>query len=612
VRTDCANLSMYAVLDSARLPIAVMNGSAKILSYVNSAFCSLIGKNADEMVGLPFAKLMPDDACLLLLDQVYRKGKCETHVEQTHGKPHPFYWSYEIWPTWEEMPGNGDPVGVVLQVTETAPLHSRAAVMNEALLLSAVRQHGLMEEAESLNNKLTAEISERRRVELEIEQLAFYDALTDLPNRRLLMDRLHHGTLACCRTMHHGAIIFIDIDNFKRLNDSQGHHRGDLLLQQIAQRLKESVREDDTVARLGGDEFVVMLEELSENHAEANAQAKKIAVKVLASLDRPYLLDGHDYHCGASIGITLFGKNRESVSDLLKRADLAQYKAKSAGGRNIRFFDPEMEAKAKARATLEGDLRRATREGQFRLHYQPQVNDEGDLVGAEALLRWEHPDRGLLLPSEFIAFAEEHGIIEAIGHWVAETVCMQLMEWGLRSETAHLTLAINVSAREFGHPAFVTRMLTIIDEAGADPRRLILEFTERVMFGPIEETLVKMSALKDRGVCFALDDFGIGFSSLASLKNLPLSQLKIDRSFVRDVLTNPADAVIVSAVIALGQSLGLSVIAEGVETEEQRQFLRKHDCHIYQGFLFGPPVPVENLAFNVRTTESTSGAPRIN
>ena len=221
-------------------------------------------------------------------------------------------------------------------------------------------------------------------------------------------------------------------------------------------------------------------------------------------------------------------------------------------------------------------------------------------MGAEALLRWEHPDRGLLLPSEFIAIAEEHGIIESIGLWVAETVCTQLMEWSLRFETSHLTLAINVSAREFGHPAFVTRMLTIIDEVGADPRKLILEFTERVMFGPIEETLGKMSILKDRGVSFALDDFGIGFSSLASLKNLPLSQLKIDRSFVRDVLTNPADAVIVSAVIALGQSLGLSVIAEGVETEEQRQFLGKHGCRVYQGFLFGQPQPIENRRLNSR------------
>jgi diguanylate cyclase (GGDEF)-like protein len=592
VAPGCVNLSMYAVLDFARLPIAIMNGAEKILSYVNPAFCSLVGKNAEEMIGIPFARLMPNDGCLLLLDQAFRNGKCETHAERAHAKPHPFYWSYEIWPTWDN---GGDPVGVVLQVTETAPHHRRAVVMNEALLLSAVRQHELMEEAESLNSKLAAEIGERQRIELEIEQLAFYDSLTDLPNRRLLMDRLHHATLACCRTMQHGAIIFIDLDHFKRLNDSQGHHLGDLLLQQIAQRLKDCVREDDTVARLGGDEFVVMLKELSENFAEANAQAKKIAVKVLASLDRPYLLDGHQHQCGASIGITLFGRNRESVGDLLKRADLAQYKAKSAGGRSIRFFDPEMEANARARAALEADLRRAVKEGQFRLHYQPQVNDEGDLMGSEALLRWEHPDRGLLLPSDFVPFAEEHGIIESIGLWVAETACSQLKEWGLRSETFHLTLAINVSAREFGHPAFVTRMLAIIDEVGADPKKLILEFTERVMFGPIEETLVKMNALKDRGVSFALDDFGIGFSSLASLKNLPLSQLKIDRSFVRDVLTNPADALIVSAVIALGQSLGLTVIAEGVETEEQRQFVGKHGCRVYQGFLFGSPQPVENL-----------------
>lgn len=597
---------MYTVLDFARFPIAVMTGAEKTLHYVNPAFCSLLGKSAEEMLGMPFAELMPEDDCLLLLDRVYGSGRGETHVEPTDAKPHPLYWSYEVWPMWNGTPESHEPVGVVLQVTETAPLHRRTAVMNEALLLSAVRQHELMEEAESLNKRLTAEIRERQRVELEIEQLAFYDSLTDLPNRRLLMDRLHHATLACCRTMHHGAIVFIDLDHFKRLNDSQGHHLGDLLLRQIAQRLKECVREDDTVARLGGDEFVVMLEELSENFAEANAQAEKVALKVLASLDRPYLLDGHQHHCGASIGITLFGENRESVDDLLKRADLAQYRAKSAGGRSIRFFDPEMEARARARASLAADLRRAAQKRQFRLHYQPQVDDLGDLVGVEALLRWEHPDRGLLLPSEFVPFAEEHGIIESIGLWVVETACTQLMKWGMRSETSHLTLAINVSAREFGHPAFVSRILTIIDEVGADPRKLILEFTERVVFAPLEETLVKMALLKQRGISFALDDFGIGFSSLASLKNLPLSQLKIDPSFIRDVLINPSDAVIVSSVIALGRSLGLTVIAEGVETEEQRQFLREHGCRIYQGFLFGRPQPVENLVLRAQGIESIS------
>jgi EAL domain-containing protein (putative c-di-GMP-specific phosphodiesterase class I) len=338
-----------------------------------------------------------------------------------------------------------------------------------------------------------------------------------------------------------------------------------------------------------------MLQELSEDPTVANSQAKKVGTKVLDALNEPYLLAGYEHHCTGSIGITLFGRDRESVEDLLKRADLAQYRAKTAGGSTIQFFDPEMQHTVTARAVLEADLRRGLHEGQFLLHYQPQVDCEGHLTGVEALLRWQHPTRGLLSPAEFIIFAEGNGLIESIGQWVVEAACVQLMAWSLRPETADLTLAINISAREFGHPKFVNRMLTIIDEVGADPRKLLLEFTERAMFGPVEETLAKMSALKARGVCFALDDFGIGFSSLACLKSLPLDQLKIDRSFVRDVLTNPSDAIIASAIIALAQSLGLAVIAEGVETEEQRQFLSHHGCHAYQGFLFGRPAPMDEL-----------------
>jgi diguanylate cyclase (GGDEF)-like protein len=577
--------------------MAVMNGSAQIIWYVNHAFCHLAGKSREEMLGKPCAALLPEgDECLLLLDRVYRTGNPESHSEQEHAKPHPLYWSYEIWPVLEELQDDGRPVGVILQVTETAPFHRRASVMNEALLVSAVRQHELMEGMELLNVKLQAEIQERQRAEAVIEQLAFYDPLTDLPNRRLLMDRLHLASLACCRTMHRGAILFIDLDQFKTLNDTQGHHLGDLLLQQVAHRLSTCVRACDTVARLGGDEFVVMIQELSEDPTVANSQAKKIGTKVLDALNEPYLLAGYEHRCTGSIGITLFGKDRESVEDLLKRADLAQYRAKKAGGSIIQFFDPEMQHTVTARAALEADLRRGLQERQFRLHYQPQVDCEGHLTGAEALLRWQHPTRGLLSPAEFIVFAEGNGLIESIGLWVVEAACVQLMAWSHRPDTADLTLAINISAREFGHPKFVTRMLTIIDEVGADPRKLVLEFTERVMFGPVEETLAKMSALKARGVCFALDDFGIGFSSLACLKSLPLDQLKIDRSFVRDVLTNPSDAIIASAIIALGQSLGLAVIAEGVETEEQRQFLSHHGCHAYQGFLFGRPGPVDDLS----------------
>ena len=587
---------IYAILDCARLPMAVMTGVTQIFCYVNPAFCQLAGKSNDELVGKACSELMPDgDECLLLLDRVYRTGNTESHTERESAKPHPFYWSYEIWPVWEGSPGDGRPSGVVLQISETGPLHRRTAVMNEALLVSAVRQHELMEGAEILNMKLQAEIEERQLAEAEVEQLAYYDPLTDLPNRRLLVDRLHHAMLACGRTGHHGAILFTDLDQFKNLNDTQGHHLGDVLLQKVAHRLTACVRENDTVARLGGDEFVVMIQELSENPTEANVQAAKVGTKILEALKEPYMLAGHEHRSTASIGITLFSKNREPVEDLLKRADLAQYQAKAAGGSAIRFFDPEMQATVTARAVLDADLRRGLQRGQFLLHYQPQIDDEGRLTGAEALLRWQHPSRGLLSPAEFVVFAEGNGLIEPIGQWVVEAACRQLMAWSLRPETAHLTVAINISAREFGHPKFVTRMLTIIDEIGADPRKLMLEFTERVMFGPVEETRAKMSALKARGVCFSLDDFGIGFSSLACLKSLPLDQLKIDRSFVRDVLTNPNDAIIASSIIALGQNLGLTVIAEGIETEEQRHFLAQNGCRVYQGFLFGRPGPVEDL-----------------
>ena len=421
-------------------------------------------------------------------------------------------------------------------------------MLNEALLLSAVRQHSLMEEAVVLNKKLTVEIRERQRVEFEIEQLAFYDHLTDVPNRRLLMDRLHLAILACVRTLRHGAVLFIDLDHFKSLNDTRGHHAGDMLLQQVAQRLKASIRGDDTVARLGGDEFVVMLRELSDNVVEANAQAERLGSKILAALDRPYLLQDFEYHCPASIGITLFGGKGESVDELLNRADLALYRAKTAGGNVLRFFDPEMQAKVGVQAALEADLRRALQNDEFVLHYQAQVDDQGDIKGVEALLRWEHPQRGLVFPADFIVSAEEHGIIESIGLWVVEAACRQLMMWNSSPRMCRLTMSINISAREFGHPEFVTRILTLIDELGADPAKLILEFTERVMFGPVDETIAKMKALRARGLTFALDDFGIGFSSLTCLKSLPISQVKIDLSFVSDVLNSRSDGVIVSGL----------------------------------------------------------------
>ncbi len=439
------------------------------------------------------------------------------------------------------------------------------------------------------------DITKRRANEAEIESLAFYDPLTQLPNRRLLVDRLQKASLVCARNQRRGAILFIDLDDFKTLNDTRGHHVGDELLKQVAGRLLSCVRAGDTVARLGGDEFVVMLEELSGSLREATAQAETVGEKILAALAPPFLLAGREHHSTGSVGGMLFGDHRETVDDLLKRADLAMYRAKAAGRNALRFFHPRMQVAVTARAVLEAELRRAVKESQFILHYQPQVDGEGRVTGAEALARWQHPQRGLVAPADFIPLAEETGLIEPLGRWVLVSACAQLLAWSARPETAHLTLSLNVSAREFLHPEFVARTLAVIDRAGVDPRKLILEFTESPLPDNLEETIAKMTAIKAHGGRFSLDDFGTGYSSLSYLKHLPLDQLKIDQSFVRDVIIEPSDAAIARTIMALGQSLGLAVIAEGVESVEQRDFLAHQGCRAFQGFLFGRPGPVDVL-----------------
>jgi len=439
------------------------------------------------------------------------------------------------------------------------------------------------------------DITQRKSAEAAIEQLAFYDPMTHLPNRRLLLDRLHQALAARARSQRRGAILFVDLDDFKSLNDTLGHDVGDLLLQQVGRRILTCIRATDTLARLGGDEFVVMLEDLSSNHQEAASQAELVGEKILLALTPPFILAGHEHHSTGCIGITLFSDHREIVEDLLKRADLAMYRAKAVGRNTLRFFDPQMQAAVTARAELEIDLRRGLREGQFVLHYQPQVDEEGRLTGAEALVRWAHPSRGLVAPAEFIPLAEETGMIQALGQWVLETVCAQLVEWSTQPNTAHLTLSMNVSAREFRHPEFVSRVLDVIHRTGADPSRLMLEFTESLLVDDMQETITKMNAVKTSGAGFSLDDFGTGYSSLSYLKHLPLDQLKIDRSFVRDILTDPNDAAIARTIMALGESLGLAVIAEGVETVEQRNVLARQGCHAFQGFHFGRPAHVDAL-----------------
>ncbi len=439
------------------------------------------------------------------------------------------------------------------------------------------------------------DISSRKAAETEIERLAFFDALTTLPNRRMLIDRLEHALQASERNGMHGALLFIDLDNFKILNDTLGHHMGDMLLQQVALRLKDCVRSADTVARLGGDEFVVMLEELDADPHIAASQADVVAKKVLTALNREFVLGGHHLHSSPSIGVTLFFRHAASIEELLKRADLAMYQSKGAGRNTVRFFDPEMQAAASERAGLEAALRTALHERQFVLHYQPVVDPAGAMTGVEALLRWQHPTLGTVAPGTFVPVAEQTGLIVPLGQWVLEAACAQLVAWSADARTEKLSIAVNVSARQFHHPEFCAQILGLLHASGANPYRLKLEITESLLLTDFDDTARKMGELRAIGVTFSLDDFGTGYSSLAYLKRLPLDQLKIDRSFVRDVLTDPNDAAIARTILSLAKSLDLVVVAEGVETQGQRDFLFAEGCHFFQGYFFGHPVPVEQL-----------------
>ena len=437
------------------------------------------------------------------------------------------------------------------------------------------------------------DISERKKAAIEINQLALYDPLTGLPNRRLLQDRTEQVLLNSSRSKHHGALLFIDLDHFKTLNDTLGHAKGDDLLRQVARRLSSCVREGDTVARFGGDEFVVVLARLSIDAGEAAAEVKSIAIKILNLLARTFQLGDIDHTTTASIGISLFSNNELSLEDVLKQADLAMYKSKAAGRNGLHFFDPAMQVAIEARMALESDLRSALREQQLVLHYQPQTTRDRRISGAEALVRWQHPKLGLVLPNQFIPLAEESGIILLLGQWVLEAACRQLVQWAAAARTADLVVSVNVSVRQLQQPDFVEQVLSALLRTGANPRRLKLELTESVLVSNIEDVIAKMTALKDHGVSFALDDFGTGYSSLAYLSRLPIDQLKIDRSFVSQMVSSENAESICVAVISLARSLNLTVVAEGVETEAQFHLLtRVHQCEYVQGYLLGRPCPV--------------------
>jgi diguanylate cyclase (GGDEF)-like protein/PAS domain S-box-containing protein len=444
------------------------------------------------------------------------------------------------------------------------------------------------------------DISNRKQSEQAIHQLAFYDPLTKLPNRRLLLDRLQQAMATGMRNGRHGALLFLDLDHFKIINDTQGHAMGDRLLIEVARRLRVCVREDDSVGRLGGDEFIVVLEDLSGEAEEAASQTELVAEKIRSELDKPYVLNTFEYQSTVSIGISLFHGHQESAEALLQHADVAMYQSKTAGRNAIRFFDPQMQTALDMRTSMEADLRHALEKQQFRLLYQIQVDQRRQALGAEVLLRWEHPERGLVSPLQFIPLAEETGLIVNIGLWVLETACAQLNQWQHDTLTCNLTLAVNVSAKQFRHIDFVGQVQRALLDSGAKPSLLKLELTESTVLENVEDTISKMHQIKALGVSFSMDDFGTGYSSLQYLKRLPLKQIKIDQSFVRDIATDPNDAAIVQTIIAMTEALGLDVIAEGVETEAQCEFIELRGCHTFQGYLFGKPVPIDQFESKLR------------
>jgi len=547
-------LRIAATAFEAQEGIVILDADKRILR-VNRAFVEMTGHIADEVIGKTPRQIARDPRASERLAEIAERI---AHDGFWRGELPAQRISGEVFPTWTTV--------------------------------AAVRSAG----GEITHYVITmTDVTERKRAEKEIANLAYYDRLTGLPNRRLLHDRLEQALAGSARNGRHGALLFIDLDNFKLLNDTSGHEVGDQLLVEVARRLEACLGAAGGAARVGGDEFVALVEDLSENRHEAAALAKSTGETILAALNAPYALPCGVRHSSPSIGVAMFSGGGDTCEELLKQADIAMYEAKAAGRNALRFFDPDMQATLAIRAEAEAALRLAIRERRFVLHYQPQVDCDGEWIGAEALVRWAHPERGLVAPGEFIPLAEETGLILPIGHWVLETACEQLKVWSGDRRSRDLRLSVNVSARQFSQPDFVEQVAKTVRTTGAPAERLVIELTESVMLEDIAGAADKMNALKAIGVGFAVDDFGTGYSSLTYLTRLPLDQIKIDRSFVRNLPGSANDAAVAHTIITLAESLGLAVIAEGVETEAQRRFLERHGCPSFQGFLFGKPMPID-------------------
>jgi diguanylate cyclase (GGDEF)-like protein/PAS domain S-box-containing protein len=550
----------------------IVTDSNEVIIRVNRVFTELTGYSADEAIGKSLSMLKSD----------YKDAE---FYERMWDVLHRFnYWQGEIW----NRRKNGEVYPEWLTIT--AVVGTDGSITNYVCAFS--------------------DITERKLAEDKIHNLAFYDPLTQLPNRRLLSDHLQQAVSTCARNQTSAALLFIDLDNFKILNDTRGHDIGDLLLVEVAERLRTCIRDGDTLARLGGDEFVVLLEELNSDRTEAAMQARRVGEKMLKAVGRPYMLKDIEEHSSSSIGIALFAKHNQKPEDSLKHADTAMYAAKKAGRNTLRFFDPAMQEALEIRSQLEAGIRRALQNHEFKLHYQVQVDSHQNYVGAEALIRWVHPERGLISPARFIPIAEDTGLILSIGVWVLQSACEQLKAWENNPLARDLTLAVNVSARQFRQAGFVKHVSDTIAQTGINPARLKLELTESTILDNVNDTIAKMKALKSIGVRFSMDDFGTGYSSLAYLTQLPLDQLKIDQSFVRNIGMTSTDSMIIQTIIGMANNLGIEVIAEGVETKTQHDFLWGSGCKLYQGYLFGKPVPMDELLAMLRQKQQPAVSKR--
>jgi diguanylate cyclase (GGDEF)-like protein/PAS domain S-box-containing protein len=528
-----------------------------VIIQVNQAFTRLTGYSADETIGKRPSMLQSDRQD----PEFYQRMWDSLRINKS--------WQGEIW----NKRKNGEIYPEWLNITAVLGEDGRVTNYVGAFV----------------------DFSERKKAENEIHHLAFFDPLSQLPNRRMLLDRLRQAVSTGSRNQTGGGLLFIDLDNFKTLNDTKGHGIGDLLLVEVSKRLQACVREGDTVARFGGDEFVLLLEGLSKDETHAATQARMVGEKVLEVLNRPYILEGHEYHSSSSMGITLFIDYKQKLDELLKQADTAMYEAKKSGRNTLRFFDPVMQEELEIRSQMEVGLRDALSKQEFQLYYQMQVNHTKHIVGAEVLLRWIHPEKGLISPMKFIPLAEETGLILPIGRWVLESACRQIKLWEADLRTCDLQLAVNVSGRQFRQSNFVDQVREILNQTSINPSLLKLELTESIVLDNVPDTIAKMHALRRLGVSFSMDDFGTGYSSLSYLTQLPLNQLKIDQSFVHHIGSKASDSTIIQTIIGMANNLGIEVIAEGVETQEQRNFLEANGCRLYQGYYFGKPVPLDEF-----------------